>query len=139
MVLLGVVVFWCIFIGWSVMFAFADKSHASNVTGIVLLPAFFFAQSWVGLSLAVVFWCLVSFLALFGHVDRCRYTAVFLLVAHWLTAIFMLGRDLLSAGSVTSIARAFRDYPSLGVWLVSYLLTQYYICKRLVEAKEDAA
>ena len=127
-----IVLFWCGFIGWAAMFAFADGSHASSVSAILLSPVVLVPLPGMMLLYAVGFWCLVSLLALFRHVTICRYAALGLLLMHWLGAVYMVGRDVLSDGGSASIGRAFRSYPSLSLFVVAYVLTQYYLCKHLV-------
>ena len=133
--LVCIVVFWSLMIGWAVMFAFSDGSHAGNVSSILLSPVALMPLPGMILFYAVAFWSLVSVLVLFRDIALCRNAAVGLLVIHWLGALFMLGRDLFAEGGSASIADALRSIPALSLFVVAYGFTQYLICKRLAGGK----
>jgi len=134
--LICIVVFWSLMIGWAVMFAFSDGSHASNVSSILLSPVVLVPLPGMILFYAVAFWSLVSVLALFRDTALCRNVAIGLLLIHWLGALFMLGRDLFADGGSARIADALRSIPALSLFVVAYGFTQYLICKRLAGGKQ---
>ena len=129
---------WAFLIGWSVVFAFDDRGAASNVSAIVMSPVLLLPVPGLVFVFALCFWCIVSLLAVGRENTFCRYLAFGLLTVHWFGAIYMLGRDLLTDGGVAKIARAFWSHPSLGLFLLTYGLLQYYICRQLAGETPEA-
>jgi hypothetical protein len=128
---LGLVGIWAFLIGWAVVFVFDDLSAAGNVSAIVMSPVVLLPLPGLVFIFALCFWGIVSLLALTREIPACRRIALWLLVAHWLGALYMLGRDVLVEGGAARIGQAFWSHPSLFLFLLTYAAALYYIWKVL--------
>ena len=130
-IFIGILVAWALLIGWSVTFAFSDRSYAANVSGILLSPMLLLPLPGSIIFYALAFWVILSLLALFRDITVCRYLAMGLLVCHWLGALYLIGQDIFAEHGWQRFSGAFVSHPQLMLFIIVYGFSQFVVCKVL--------